>query len=127
MLVSSSEGGVNHLTGLITFTRSNNIGAATVTPVSPGLPSPSAFPAQTPITYSGVVPTAQASRNPKLVPVFQARLGEEEKYYQPDSPSGLLTFLSASYVSHMAEADIGGMVSLVVSFSSFSLFTRTGM
>ena len=38
------------------------------------------------------MPIAQASRNPKLVPVFQAIGAEDEKNCQPDSPSGLLTF-----------------------------------
>ena len=60
-------------------------------PVNPGLPSPVAFPTQTPTTYPGVVPTAHPSLKPKLVPVFQARSGEEAKYCQPDSLSGLLT------------------------------------
>src|SRR5664280_1596447 len=96
IIVSSSSGRTNHFTGPITLTRSKSMGAAAVTPVSPGLPSPSALPAHTPMTYSGVVPTAQASRKPKLVPVFQARLGDDEKYCHPSSPSGLLTLRSAS-------------------------------
>ena len=72
------------------------MGAAAEIPVNPGLPSPSAFPAHTPITYSGVVPTAQASLNPKLVPVFQASSGAEAKYCHPVSVSGRFTFRSAS-------------------------------
>ncbi len=48
------------------------MGAAISTPSKPGLPSPSALPTHTPTAYRGVTPAAQASRNPKLVPVFQA-------------------------------------------------------
>ena len=55
------------------FSKTENIiGAAILVPVSPGRPSPSAFPTQTTVTYSGVIPIAQASLCPKLVPVFHA-------------------------------------------------------
>ena len=46
------------------------MGAALVTPVSSGRPSPEAFPTQTPTIYLGVIPIAQASLFPKEVPVF---------------------------------------------------------
>jgi hypothetical protein len=52
-------------------------GVAAMKPVRPGFPSPSAFPFQTATRYSGVIPTARASRNPKLVPVFHAIVREE--------------------------------------------------
>ena len=55
----------------------NNIGAALSTPVSCGLPSPDALPTQTPTTYLEFVQIAQASRLPKLVPVFQANSNDE--------------------------------------------------
>ena len=56
----------------------NIIGAAILVPVKPGRPSPSALPTQTTVTYSGVIPIAQASLCPKLVPVFHAIFDEDD-------------------------------------------------
>ena len=75
---------------------SKSSGADELMPDSPGRPSPSALPVQTATTKSGVVPMAQASRYPKLVPVFHATSGALPKYCQPVSVSGLLTLLRAS-------------------------------
>ena len=46
-------------------------GAATLAPKSPDW-VPSGRPTHTPIVHLSVTPTDQASRKPKLVPVFQA-------------------------------------------------------
>ncbi len=77
---------------------SNKMGAAVCTPTKPGLPSPSALPTQTPTTKSLVAPIAQASLNPKLVPVFHAICLEESKNSQFSSASGLFTSFKLSKV-----------------------------
>ncbi len=67
------------------------------------MPSPSAFPAQTPIAQLGVTPTAQASLKPKLVPVFQATHFDELNARQKPSSSGRLTAVSAWSVSEIPD------------------------
>jgi hypothetical protein len=52
---------------------SKRIGPAQLAPEIAGFPSPVKFPTHTPIVHCGFTPIAQASRCPKLVPVFQAR------------------------------------------------------
>jgi hypothetical protein len=47
-------------------------GAAMLAPKKPGFGVPSGRPTQTPTVKRSLTPTAQASRKPKLVPVFQA-------------------------------------------------------
>ena len=84
---------------------SNSNGAAAPIPVSPGRPSPSALPTQTATTYLGVRPIAQPSRLPKLVPVFQAILCDDENKAQAASSSGRATSTIASKVCHIAPAE----------------------
>ena len=79
-------------------------GAAARVPTRPARPSPLALPVQTVTAYSGVHPLAQASRKPKLVPVFQATgLGEVNLAMAPSS-SGRWRLVRASRVAYAAPA-----------------------
>src|SRR6185437_16666862 len=81
------EGFENHFDAGNSLKISNMIGAEVCTPISPALPSPSVLPVHTATTYFGVMPIAQASRKPKLVPVFQAICCDEENScHNPSSP-----------------------------------------
>src|SRR5690349_13525972 len=80
-------GSSNHLDAGNNLKISNMIGAAVLMPVKLGRPSPVVLPTQTTMQYFLVKPTAQPSRKPKLVPVFQAmRCAEENNPHKPSSP-----------------------------------------
>ena len=81
----SFTGSLNHELSGSKLKTSNRIGAAAFTPIIPGRPSPVALPTQTLTTYSGVTPIAQASLNPKDVPVYQATLRELLNTFQLES------------------------------------------
>src|SRR6185295_3414189 len=103
-------------------------GAAASVPVRPGLPSPSAFPTQTPTAYSALTPTDHASRKPKLVPVFQAMGLELLKCCQPVSSPGRYKSFKTSKVCHNAEAlrkELGSTLTSDLTGSSSGI-TRTG-
>ena len=87
-----------------------------VDPVRPGRPSPLALPTQTATVWRLLLPTAQPSRKPQLVPVFQAMRRLDAKLRQWPSSPGRGTSNKVSSVSQAAPVLMGVGPSVVAAW-----------